>query len=191
MRTIVATAAMLAAAHAMAQAELKTCFACHGENGISSLPVTPSLAAQPASYVKAQLVLFRAGKRSSDVMAPMAKALSKDDLGVVAEAIEKLAAPAPSGAPLNEASFAKGKALVAREHCDSCHQPDFSGIETAPRLADQREDYLRKALLDFRKGARIGFGEPVMPEVARALSEAEIADLAHYLSHFRSAGSAQ
>jgi cytochrome c553 len=189
MRLLFAATSMLLAAHATAQADLRTCFACHGENGISSMPVTPSLAAQPASYVKAQLVLFRAGKRSSDVMAPMAKTLSKDDLGVVAEAIEKLAPPVPAVSSIDQSSYEKGKAVVAREHCDSCHQPDFSGIETAPRLADQREDYLRKALLDFRSGARVGFGEPVMPAVAKALSEAEIADLAHYLSHFRNSGS--
>jgi cytochrome c553 len=186
-RSVIAAAAALAfAAPAIGQAPLQTCFACHGPNGVSSLPLTPSLAAQPAFYVAAQLALFRAGKRSSDVMAPMAKTLSKDDLHTVAEAIEKLAAPPSAATELDSSKYQRGRAIVAREHCDSCHQPDFSGIENAPRLAHQREDYLVKALMDFRKGARIGYGEPVMPEVARALSEAEIADLAHYLSHFNS-----
>jgi cytochrome c553 len=86
---------------------------------------------------------------------------------------------------VNKSVYERGKALVAREHCDSCHQPDFSGIENAPRLAHQREDYVRKALLDYKKGARAGYGEPVMPGVAAALSESEIDDLAHYLSRFR------
>jgi cytochrome c553 len=115
-------------------------------------------------------------------MGPVAKTIAARDIPALAEAIEKLA-PHPVGEP--DKNPEKGKALVAREHCDSCHQPDFSGIETAPRLANQREDYLIKALTDFKQGSRIGYGEPVMPAVAKALSEAEIRDLAHYLANFR------
>jgi cytochrome c553 len=163
----------------------QTCVACHGANGVSTLPLTPSLAGQPAFYVTAQLAQFVAGKRKSDVMAPMAKTIAAKDVRELAEAIEKL--PPPPPAPDIDASrYERGKGLVAREHCDSCHQPDFSGIENAPRLAHQREDYLRKALLDYKEGARLGYGEPVMPGVAAALSEAEIGDLAHYLAHFKS-----
>lgn len=163
---------------------LQTCFACHGANGISTTPVTPSLAAQPAFYVTAQLAQFVAGKRKSEVMAPMAKTVAAGEVRALAEAIENLPPPPPASAT-DSSSYERGKAVVAREHCDSCHQPDFSGIENAPRLAHQREDYLRKALLDFRAGARVGYGEPVMPAVAAALSEPEIADLAHYLAHLK------
>jgi cytochrome c553 len=164
---------------------LVTCFACHGPNGVSATALTPSLAAQPSAYIAAQLALFRSGQRKSEVMEPMAKTVSEGDLRAVGEAIEKLPAPPPSGAPLREQSYEKGKAIAAREQCGTCHQPDFSGIENAPRLAHQREDYLGKALKDFKLGTRAGFGTPMMPGVAAALSEADIADLAHYLSHFR------
>ena len=161
----------------------QACIACHGANGVSALPVTPSLAGQPASYVGAQLAQFVAGKRKSEVMAPMAKSVAAKDVRELAEAIEKLPPP-PAPAEKDSSRYERGKTVVAREHCDSCHQPDFSGIETAPRLAHQREDYLAKALTDFKQGSRIGYGEPVMPAVAAALSDSEIADLAHYLSHF-------
>jgi cytochrome c553 len=162
----------------------QTCVACHGANGVSAMPLTPSLAGQPAYYMTAQLAQFVAGKRKSDVMAPMAKTIAAKDVRELAEAIEKLPAP-PSPAEVNLGKWSNGRAVIAREHCDSCHQPDFSGIEAAPRLAHQREDYLVKALTDFKRGSRIGYGEPVMPAVAAALSEAEIADVAHYLSHFK------
>jgi len=157
--------------------------ACHGANAVSVTPLTPSLAAQPAMYITAQLAQFVAGKRKSEVMGPMAKTLAARDVRELAESLEKLPPPAPASQPDRDRQES-GKALVAREHCDSCHQPDFSGIETAPRLANQREDYLVKALTDFKQGSRIGYGEPVMLEVAKALSEAEIRDLAHYLAHF-------
>jgi cytochrome c553 len=162
----------------------QVCMACHGADAVSSTALTPSLAGQPAMYVTAQLAQFVAGKRKSDVMTPMARTVAARDVRELAEAIEKLPPP-PAAGKLDEEGFQKGKILVAREHCDSCHQPDFSGIETAPRLAHQREDYLVKALTDFKRGSRVGYGEPVMPAVAAALSDAEIRDLAHYLAHFR------
>ena len=169
----------------MSQTDLHTCFACHGEKGISTTAQIPSLAAQPAFYVVAQLVLFRNSQRANEQMSPMARTLSNDDLRSLGEAIEKLAPPPPADGAVDRARYERGKALVAREHCDSCHQPDFSGIENAPRLAHQREDYLAKALTDFKKGTRVGYGNAIMPEVAAALNEADIRDLAHYLSHFR------
>lgn len=181
---LLAGAIFFVAAPAFSQPQLQVCFACHGANGISTTPLTPSLAAQPASYVTAQLSEFVSGKRKSAVMEPMARTIASGDVRALAEAIEKLPAPPPAG-KIDEHRWHLGKSAAAREQCDTCHQPDYSGIENAPRLAGQREDYLVKALTDFKTGARTGFGTPVMPSVAAGLSGAEIADLAYYLSHFR------
>jgi cytochrome c553 len=185
LRLIAAGAAMLVAAPAFCQADLNFCYSCHGANGISILPEIPSLAGQPAFYVMAQLVLFKNGQRNDPRMSPVTRLLTNADLRSLGEAIEKLKPPPPAESPVDAKRVGRGKAIVARERCESCHQPDFSGIENAPRLAHQREDYLKKALLDYKKGARVGYGNAIMPEVAAALSEADIADLAHYLSHFR------
>jgi cytochrome c553 len=152
-------------------------------NGISATPLTPSLAAQPAVYVSAQLAQFVAGKRPSDVMAPMAKSIAPGDVRALAEALEKLPPP-PAPSPVDEATYQRGKGVAQRDQCDTCHQPDFSGIDNAPRLAHQREDYLAKALGDFKSKLRLGYGEPVMPSVAAGLSDAEIRAVAHYLAHF-------
>src|SRR5690242_13218658 len=158
--------------------------ACHGANGVSVTPLTPSLAAQPAIYVTQQLSQFVAGKRSSDVMAPMAKTIAPADVRTLAEALEKLPPP-PAASPVNESMYERGKGVAAREQCDTCHQPDFSGIDNAPRLAHQREDYLVKALGDFKSGARVGYGQPVMPAVVAGVSDDDIRAVAHYLAHFR------
>lgn len=52
-----------------------------------------------------------------------------------------------------------------------------------PRLANQREDYLLKALRDYKKGTRIGYGNAAMPELVSQLSDAQLQDLAHFLHH--------
>jgi cytochrome c553 len=54
-----------------------------------------------------------------------------------------------------------------------------------PRLANQREDYLLKALRDYKSGARVGYGNAVMPETVSGLSDADLADVAHFLAHVR------
>jgi cytochrome c553 len=54
-----------------------------------------------------------------------------------------------------------------------------------PRLANQREDYLLKALRDYKAGVRVGYGNAAMPELVSQLRDADLQDLAHFLHHFR------
>ena len=56
------------------------CLACHGADGQSRIPETPSLGGQPSFFVVAQLFLFREGRRDSAAMIAAAKGLTNDDL---------------------------------------------------------------------------------------------------------------
>ena len=78
----------------------------------------------------------------------------------------------------------RAKASVQKHHCGSCHNPNFSGRDQMPRLASQREDYLLKALRDYKNKIRPGY-EPTMDEVMRPVTEAEIVDLSHYLARVK------
>ncbi len=60
------------------------CSACHGASGIAAIPETPHLAAQPASYLAAQLRAYRTGARRHEVMSVAAKALSESEIDEVA-----------------------------------------------------------------------------------------------------------
>ena len=51
------------------------------------------------------------------------------------------------------------------------------------RATGQREEYLVKALHDYKSNLRVGGGVAAMAEVAYPLSEEEIIALAHYLAH--------
>lgn len=62
----------------------QNCMMCHGENGISTMPGTPSLAGQPEIYLASQLQQFRDGKRHNEVMNVIAKPLSDADIDNVA-----------------------------------------------------------------------------------------------------------
>ena len=170
----------------MKELALAACFACHGAGGVSQTPLTPSIAAQPAFFVIAQLFLFREGRRDSKEMTEVAKKLTDEDLRAFGDALSALPPPpVPKGKP-DAAKFQRGRALAEKERCGTCHEADFSGRENMPRLANQREDYLLEALRDYKKGARVGYGNAVMPELVSQLGDAELQDLAHFMHHVKS-----
>ncbi len=160
--------------------KLATCLACHGEKGISETPEVPSLAGMPADSTLIQLFLFRQGTRKIEIMNDVAKDLTDDDLRKLGDYFAKL--PPPKGKEAADpAIVARAQAAAAKNHCASCHNPDYSGRDQMPRLSGQREDYLLKAMRDYKSKQRPGY-EPTMDEVMRPVSDPEIVDLAHYLS---------
>jgi cytochrome c553 len=176
---------LLFSAGAQPQEKLKTCLDCHGVSGASNRELTPSLGGQPAFYVIAQLFLFRAGRREVLIMNEQAKALTDDELRALSDAIAKLPAPPVPKTGLDKERFERGRKATEGRHCTSCHGADWSGHKNVPRVANQREDYLFKALKDYRGGTRVGYGNAVMPETVAGLDDKPLEDIAHYLAHFR------
>jgi cytochrome c553 len=164
--------------------KLVPCLACHGEKGQSELDNVPSLGAQPAPYSLVQLFLFREKMRVAEPMNEMAKGLSDGDLQTLADALAALPPPKPPADPGDPARLERTRALIEQNHCNICHRADFSGQQNVPHLADQREDYLLKALREYKSGARQGY-DPVMVEVVRSIEDAQLVELAYYLSHLR------
>jgi cytochrome c553 len=163
------------------------CYTCHGKDGTSTTAMTPSLGGQPSFFVVAQLFLFRDGRRGKEPtpMDAVAKDLGNDDLRALGALFEKQPPPAPPLQGADAAKLARGRALVESRNCRVCHNPDYSGREQMPRLANQREDYLLKAMRDYRGNRRIGYGSATMPEELAGLGDADLADIAHYLAHYR------
>ena len=67
------------------------------------------------------------------------------------------------------------------QSCAACHGPEGnkpSGPDF-PIIAGQHADYLRRALLDYKSGAR---ANPIMNGLARPLSSQDIEDLAAFFA---------
>jgi len=160
------------------------CLACHGADGQSRVPETPSLGGQPSFFSVAQLFLFREGRRNNAAMIAAAKGLTNDDLLAFADRITKLPPPPTPEETPDPQRFDRGRKLTLRYPCAVCHNPDFSGREQMPRLANQREDYLLKAMREYKSGARLGYGGAMAQELAD-LTDQDLIDLAHFLSHQR------
>jgi cytochrome c553 len=159
------------------------CTPCHGETGISQTENTPSLAGQPDLFLQWQLVFFRSGSRKNEIMQPMADQLSNEDVRSLSAYFASLPPPRASAPVDNPDLSKKGAEAAAGRRCASCHTDTFAGTKAVARLAGQREDYLIKALNDYKSNVRVGGGVAAMAEVAYFLSEEEIVALAHYLAH--------
>jgi cytochrome c553 len=156
------------------------CAACHGENGNSRTENIPSLAGHPAPYLVVQLILFREQQRHNEVMTPLAKALSDqdiEDLAAYFSAQTRVPADAPPASPAAD----RGKAIADAGHCGSCHLPDYSGREQIPRLASQRADYLVKTMRDYKAGKRSGL-DGMMTSVLYHHADDDLVALAAYLA---------
>lgn len=159
------------------------CVGCHGENGISQMENLPSLASQPDQFIQWQLVYFRAGTRKNEQMQPIVEQLNNEDIRNLGAYFASLAPPKADKPDDNPDLSKKGAQAAAGRRCASCHTDSYAGTKAVARVAGQREDYLLKALRDYKAGLRSGGGQAAMAEVAFPLHEEEIVALAHYLAH--------
>src|SRR5215831_1705970 len=186
-KTTIALALLLSASSAKSETieeRAATCFACHGEHGQSETENTPSLGGQQAPYALIQLFMFREKLRTFEPMNEMAKPLTDDDLRAFSDYIASLPKPAPPDDAGDPARIERAKALAQQFRCNSCHRPDFSGGDNVPRIANQREDYLKKTLSEYKDNSRHGY-DGTMADVMGSVSGEQIADLAYYIARVR------
>jgi cytochrome c553 len=160
------------------------CLACHGEQGQSESENTPSLGGQQAPYALIQLFMFRDKLRSNEIMNEMAKPLSDDDLRTFSDFIAKLPKPAPPADAGDPARMQRGQAAADQHRCNTCHNPDYSGKDNVPRIANQREDYLARTLAEYKSNTRPGY-DASMADVMAPVTPEQIADLAYYIARVR------
>jgi cytochrome c553 len=170
-----------------------TCAGCHGEHGVSSSPLYPTLAGMNSAVIFKQLDDFRAGKRIWSVMNAMASALSEQDSADVAAyfAHRSEGLPPVSGEGVPES----GRSL--RQHdpgirlvfagdpergippCAACHGPGDQKLG-APPLRGQRAEYIERQLAAFAQGMRQNDINEQMRLIAHELTSDEMQALAAY-----------
>jgi cytochrome c553 len=186
-KTVTALALALIASSGNAETIVEraaTCFACHGEKGLSQTENTPSLGGQQAPYALIQLFMFREKLRTFDPMNEIAKPLSDADLREFSDFIATLPKPAPPEDVGDPARMQRAQVLATQYRCNSCHKPNFSGGENVPRIANQREDYLAKTLAAYKDNSRHGY-DGTMADVMQPVTADQIADLAYYIARVR------
>ncbi len=152
-----------------------TCLGCHGIEGYkNAYPMysVPELRGQNAEYLAIALHGYRDGDRSHITMHSQTQSLSEQDITDVAAYL--------AGKPLVSSGKPEGTVPQAAQLCVSCHGQD--GVAVAPiypSLAGQHEDYLVRALNEYKHGGR---KNPVMKGFAANLKDEDIAQIAAYFS---------
>jgi cytochrome c553 len=177
---LLGVAVSAAGAQAQSHPLMPLCGACHGADGNSTMPGTPSLAGQPKLFLENQLVVIREGLREIPAMKGLLDKVKDEDFTALAKIYSELPAKS-STSVVDDAKTKRGADLAKQGLCGNCHLPDFSGREQMPRLAAQREDFLLANMKQFRDGTTTG-RDTLMAAILRGLNDAQLSDLAHYFS---------
>ena len=80
-----------------------------------------------------------------------------------------------------EGDVAAGEARYG-QNCVSCHGKTGKGMASFPSLAGRETDYIADRLTTYRAREKVGPNSAIMMSHAAELSDAEIANLAAYIS---------
>ena len=132
-----------------------TCAGCHGTNGVSNGPASPSLAGLDYDYMVDAMKQFKAGERRSTIMTRIAKGYNDEEI----EAMSKFFADKKyvMASQESDATAAKRGKKLHQKYCKNCHgdtgvsedKDDDSGM-----LAGQWKPYLNYTFADYQAGER-------------------------------------
>ena len=171
--------------------KIAMCIGCHGIAGYqASFPEVhkvPMISGQGAKYIVSSLTAYKKGERKHPSMRGVADNLTEQDMadiGAYYEAHGKVQG-APELPKAAEGS-ARVTALVQKGACISCHGDSFSKpIDPSyPKIAGQHADYLFVALKSYKSQGHATWGRSngVMGGIAKQYSNAELKEMANYLS---------
>lgn len=180
--------ASLAAGAATAEETATTvCAACHGADGSSPVAVFPKLGGQDEAYLAKQLRDFMAGRRKSDIMAPIVAQLKPQDVVPLAAYYSRL--PAKPGATEKKELASVGKLLYFDGNedtgvpaCVGCHGADGIGKDPYPRIAGQHVPYVVQQLKNFATGERANDASRYMRTTAKRMTDEEMNAVAEFLA---------
>jgi cytochrome c553 len=171
-------------------APLAICAACHGAQGQGAAAGFPRLAGQNAGYLAQALSKFKDKSRASDIMQPIAQALTDAQIQQLAayfsaqpaQAIGATQAPATDQVQAGQQLARSGAPGVAS--CFSCHGSEGRGNGARfPAIVGQPELFVVARLHEFQARARAGGAKPgSMTELAAGMTEAQIQASAAFLS---------
>lgn len=171
------------------EAKSAVCGACHGADGNSVDATYPKIAGQNESYIVRQLLQFKSGKRMNPIMMPFASTLSDQDMHDLGAFF---ATKRPSPGQTDEAYVKRGQELfragdskLGIPACMACHGPSGRGMAGSayPQLSGQWADYISAKFAEWRSGTMWGEDDhaKIMPDIAKRLSDKDIAALASYV----------
>jgi len=161
---------------------LQQCSMCHGAQGMSQADA-PNLAGQYPEVIVKQMHDYKRGDRGGTFMQGLARNLSDRDIGDIATYYDSLpkarTAPARYSEMNAPALVRVGDPLRNIAPCIACHGGTDHKLG-APWLEGMPKAYLVAQLRDFKGGARRNDAHAQMRNMTRAMSDAEIDQVADF-----------
>ncbi len=138
---------------ASAQALSDTCAGCHGTDGASGGPGTPTIGGLSKAYFVELMKGFKSGDIPGTIMGRIAKGYSDEEIEKIASHFSGLKfVPAKQAF---DAAKAKKGAKTHEKYCEKCHSDGGTNTEDdTGRLAGQWTHYLQSTMADFISGKR-------------------------------------
>jgi len=155
-RLLMAALALPLAVTAAAADVTNLCARCHGADGNSSKPLSPSIAGDPAGYIIAAMKQYRDGERQCKHLPMKCKMVAKwsDEDVAAAAAFFAQSKRVAAKQPFDEALVATGKS-IHEDKCAHCHDAGAPAEgEPAPLLNGQWMEDLEYALGEYASGGR-------------------------------------
>lgn len=168
-----------------------SCITCHLENGEGVQEYAfPQLGGMSSTYIIKQLKDYQGTTRINDVMNPIAKSLSDEDIINVAAYFASLPTISKIEKSTSATKLEEGRLIAERglwnkgiPACFSCHGPNAVGVgENFPQLINQGKLYITQSLMAWKNGTRNNDPAMLMKTIAKKLSKKEIEAVAEYLS---------
>ncbi len=130
-----------------------TCAGCHGTDGSSVGPATPTIAGISEEYFKESMVGYKNAERPSTIMSRIAKGYSDEEIALMAKHFSQLEMVRQTQE--FDPKLAKQGEKLHEKYCEKCHEDGGRSAEDdAGILAGQWHEYLTFTMEDFRKGDR-------------------------------------
>ncbi len=130
-----------------------TCAGCHGTDGASWGPATPTIAGISEEYFIETMQEYRDGARPGTIMSRIAKGYTDEEIKLMAKHFSSLKFVRHSQA--TDPKLARKGAKLHKKYCEKCHEDGGRSTEDdAGILAGQWMPYLEFTLEDFLSGDR-------------------------------------
>lgn len=167
------------------------CAACHGDGGLSRDPTYPFLSGQSAIAIYKQLHDYKTGARVHELMTPVVKDLSEEQMADLAAYFGAGAEDFSLGKrfafvdPATQKLALEGDPSRNLPACNSCHTVGVAGPIEAPTLIGQHAQYLKRQLDLYRSGERSNDVYGRMRTIARTLRADEVERLSVFYQGLR------
>lgn len=130
-----------------------TCTGCHGTNGSSMGPASPTIAGMSRDYFVESMLAYKNEKRPSTIMSRIAKGYSEEEVGLMADYFsQQLFMRRDQVTDGIKVSFGK---KLHKKYCEKCHEQNGGAAsDDAGILAGQWLEYLQYTMDDYVSGRR-------------------------------------